>query len=196
MLRVCQKPSCHKWHSPYLFDTQKDIISPQLGQMCYSVHSLICILLLFISLFNSLDHLELLPWIKMKYGTKVSITFLTWRWLSTLWFHFPFFIFSILIVRITSSTYALSHGHFPKHKHRVMPLTALQFATHVLIFQLGKSGITATQHSPVIIIVFINIICASLSIFPQMASTTSSPDSAKYFAELLYYKMQSHLSYF
>lgn len=136
MLHVCRKPSCHKCHSPYFLDTQKDKTS--------SLHSWnkrailftpwFAFLSLFISLFNSLNHLELLQCIKIMYSTNVSIIYLTWTWLSTLWFHFPFFIFPILRVRITSSIYDVSHGHFPKHKYWVMPLTDFQFAIHILMF--------------------------------------------------------------
>lgn len=103
--------SLFPWHTE-----RQNIFFPWLGQMCYSVHSLIGILLLFVSLFNSLDHLECLQCIKMRYDVNVSITFLAWRWLSTL-VSFPIFHF----------LYSDGENHFlkawcipwwfPKHKH-------------------------------------------------------------------------------
>ena len=62
-----------------------------------------CYFCLFVSLFSSLDHLEFFQRVKMKDSSKVLVTFLTLRLLSTLWFCFPFFISSLLLVRITFS---------------------------------------------------------------------------------------------
>lgn len=146
---------------------RQNIFSPQLEQTCYSVYSLICILSLFISLFNSLNHLELVQCIKIMYNTNVSIisylevTFNTV--VSFPIFHFPYSESENHFLNLWWVPWSFSKAQILSNATDWFSVCNTYF--DVLVREVHHHCYSAFPHY---IIIFINFFCASRCIiFPR-----------------------------